>query len=174
MDCPHCQSKKTKACILKTVLGYPQYRCRNCSKQFNERTSTKLNYIEYSTEVVMMAVFFYYRFKVSLDDGLELMMTRGFHLSHQTIHNWAHTFGVDLGLKLRQRRQGKAGKKWHVDAPYLRIEGRWFYPYRAIDFDANLVDVYLSDVRFRRQQKNSLSKQPRQQVWDPRFSWKLC
>ena len=63
------------------------------------------------------------------------------------IHNWVQTFGVELGLKLRSRRKGKAGEKWHVDATYLKIEGRWCYFYRAIDKDGNLVDVYLSDVR---------------------------
>lgn len=147
MDCPHCQSKKTKALIQKTGLGYQQYRCRECNKQFNERTGTKLNFIEYPSEVVMIAVHYYYRFKVSLADVVELMMMRGFHLSHQTVHNWVQTFGVDLGLKLRQRRYGNAGKKWHVDATYLRIEGRWCYLYRAIDKEGNLVDIYLSDIR---------------------------
>jgi transposase-like protein len=73
----------------------------------------------------MMAVYFYYRFKESLDDVVELMVTRGFHLSHQTIHNWVHTFGVDLSLKLRHRRHNNSGKKWHMDVPYLRIEVRW-------------------------------------------------
>src|SRR5947207_8255120 len=95
----------------------------------------------------MIAVSYYYLFKVSLDDVVKLMMMRGFHLSHQTIHNWVQTFGVDLGLKLRQRRYGNVGKKWHVDATYLRIEGRWCYLYRAIDKEGNLVDIYLSDVR---------------------------
>src|SRR5436190_15916909 len=109
MDCPHCQSKKAKALIRKTGLGYQQYRCRDCYKQFNERTGSKLNFIEYPTEVVMIAVHYYYRFKVSLDDVVELMLMRGFHLSHQTIHNWVQTFGVDLGLKLRQRRYGNVG-----------------------------------------------------------------
>jgi transposase-like protein len=50
-------------------------------------------------------------------------------------------------LGLRTRRKGIAGSKWHVDATYLKIEGRWCYFYRAIDKEGNLVDVYLSDVR---------------------------
>jgi len=62
MDCPHCQSKATKELTRKTVLGYQQYRCRDCCKQFNERTGSKLNFIEYPTEVVMIAVHYYYRF----------------------------------------------------------------------------------------------------------------
>ncbi len=98
MDCPHCQSKNTKKLSQKTLLGYQQYRCSHCSRQFNERTGIPLNFIEYPTEGVMMAVHYYYRFKVSLDDVVELMLMRGFHLSHQTVHNWVQTFGVDLGL----------------------------------------------------------------------------
>ena len=84
MHCPHCKSKNTQKIQKKTVFGYEQYRCYSCGKQYNERTGTKLNFIEYPTEVVMIAVHYYYRFKVSLDDVVELMTMRGFHLCHQT------------------------------------------------------------------------------------------
>jgi transposase-like protein len=147
MHCPHCRSKNTRKITKKTVFGYEQYRCCDCGKQYNERTGTKLNFIEYPTEVVMMAVHYYYRFKVSYDDVVELMAMRGFHLCHQTIHNWVQTFGVTLGLKLRDKRKGKSGSKWHTDSTYMKIEGEWCYFYRAIDKEGDLVDVYLSDVR---------------------------
>lgn len=71
----------------QTKLGYTQYRCQKCYRQFNERTGTLLNFIEHPTEVVMMALRYYYRFKVSLEDVVELMVMRGFHLTQQTIHN---------------------------------------------------------------------------------------
>ncbi len=48
---------------------------------------------------------YYYRFKVSLDDVVELMTMRNVFLSHQTMHNWVQTFGVELGLKCRARRK---------------------------------------------------------------------
>jgi putative transposase len=48
---------------------------------------------------------------------------------------------------LRKKRYRQGGKKWHADATYIRVEGRWCYLYRAIDKKGNLVDVYLSDVR---------------------------
>lgn len=60
---------------------------------------------------------------------------------------WVQTFGVELGMKLRARRKGKSGKKWHADATYICIKGHWYYFYRAIDKEGNLVDVYLSDIR---------------------------
>jgi putative transposase len=98
------------------------------------------------TEVVMLVIYHYCRFKVSLDDVVELMALRGFSLSHQTVHNWVQTCGVTLGRKCRSKRKGQAGKKWYVDATYLKVEGRWCYFYRAIDKEGDLVDVYLSDV----------------------------
>ena len=55
---------------------------KSCHKQFNERTTTPLNFIEYRTEVVMLALHYYFRFKVSIDDVVELMAMRGFSLSH--------------------------------------------------------------------------------------------
>ena len=105
MNCPHCQGKNTRRIHPKTGFGYEQYRCRSCGKQYNERTGTKLNYVEYPTEVVMIAVHYYYRFKVSLDDVVELMVMRGFRLSHQTVHNWVQTFGVELGGSVKTQSQ---------------------------------------------------------------------
>jgi putative transposase len=75
------------------------------------------------------------------------MLLRGFHLCHQIVHNWVHRFGIALGKKLRHKRHGTSDKKWHVDASYVKVEGRWCYLYRAIDKEGNLVDVYLSAVR---------------------------
>ena len=147
MDCPHCLSKNTRQLKHKTSLGYQKYCCRCCCKQYNERTGTKLNFIEHMTEVVMLVVYHYYRFKLSLDDVVELMALRGISLSHQTVHNWVQTFGVTLGRKCRSKRKGKSRKKWHIDSTYLKVEGRWCYFYRVIDKEGNLVDVYLSDVR---------------------------
>ena len=147
MDCPHCQAKNTTKLSAKTALGYLQFRCHDCGSQFNERTGTPYNYIEYPTDVVVMAVYFYYRFKTSLDDVVELMAMRNIHLSYQTVYNWSHRFGVELAKQFRKNRSGKAGLKWHMDATYIRVEGRWCYLYRAIDKQGNLVDVYLSDKR---------------------------
>jgi putative transposase len=61
------------------------------------------------------------------------MALREFYFSHQAVHNWVQTFGVTHGRKCRSKHKGKTGKKWHVDATYLKVEGRWCYFYRAID-----------------------------------------
>ena len=55
--------------------------------QFHERTGTAFNFLEYPTAVVMIALHYYFRFKVSLDDVVDLIVMRGFHLSHRPVHN---------------------------------------------------------------------------------------
>ena len=86
MNCPRCQSHNTRELSHRTHLDYKQFYCR-AGTQYNERTGTKLNFIEYPTEVVILVVYYYYRFKLSLDDVVELMILRGFSMSHQTVHN---------------------------------------------------------------------------------------
>jgi transposase-like protein len=147
MDCPGCRSKKIFQLKRKTSLGYKLYRCLDCRKDFNERTGTVFNHLRYPTDVVLLAVFFYYRYKLSLIDVTEHMSLRGFSISDETVRLWSQAIGSDIGVKFRNRRKGKCGKDWHMDSTYLRIEGRWCYLYRAIDKKGNLIDVYLSDTR---------------------------
>ncbi|MFN3233830.1 MAG: hypothetical protein ACE365_00240 [Gammaproteobacteria bacterium] len=105
---------------------------RLSGRQFNERSCAPLNFIKHPAEMVMIAIHYYYRFKVSQDDVVELIIMRRFHMSHQTIHNWTQTFGVELGLKCRAKRKGFSRNKWHIDATYLRIDDLRCYFYRAI------------------------------------------
>ena len=145
MNCPHCESSNPHPLKRTTKLSYKQFYCRSCTTQFNERTGTPFNFIKYPTEVVIIAV--HYRFDVSLDEAVELMAMRGFHVCHQTLHNWAHWFGPTMGIEMRKRRYKRVGDQWHADATYVRVEGRWCYLYRAIDTKGNLVDVCLSHLR---------------------------
>ncbi len=78
---------------------------------------------------------------------VEIMALRNIDLCHQTVHNWVQSFGVDLGIKLRESRRGKMGQKWHVDSTEIKVQGRKCYFYRCMDKEGNLVDVYLSDTK---------------------------
>lgn len=147
MDCSCCHSTQVTELSKTTGLGNKQYRCMYCRKQFNERTDTPFNFIQYRTEVVMLVLFHYHRFKVSLDDVTELMATRGIFLSHQTVHNWTQWFGPEIGLQIRSFRRNTNVKKWHVDSTEIKVSGRVCYLYRCFDKEGNLVDVMLSDTK---------------------------
>ncbi len=57
------------------------------------------------------------------------------------------TAQVDSAAQLRAKRRGTAGSKWHADATYLRVDGRWCYLSRAIDREGDLVEARLSEQR---------------------------
>lgn len=147
MECPYCHSQNTYTLSDLTKLGYSRYRCRDCSQRYNERTGTPFNFLEYPTDVVLLILFHYVRYKLSYEDVAEIFWLRGFKLCAETIRQWMLRLGTMIGNLLRKKRRGKAGKRWHVDESYLQINGQWCYIYRAIDKAGNLADVYLSSKR---------------------------
>ena len=42
MQCPHCESSNARQRKDTTDLGYLQYYCRDCQRQYNERAGTLL------------------------------------------------------------------------------------------------------------------------------------
>ena len=147
MECPFCQSKSPRLRNNKTQLGYDCYQCQSCAKYYNERTATPFNFLQYPTDVVLLTVFLYYRYKNSLVDVTEHMALRGFSISHETVRLWSQAIGTEIGIQFCHRRWKECSKKWHMDITYLFVESRWRYLYRAIDEENNLIDIYLSDTR---------------------------
>jgi hypothetical protein len=52
----------------RTALGYRRFRCRACKREFNERTGTSFNHLQYPTDVVCLVVLWRVRYKLSLQD----------------------------------------------------------------------------------------------------------
>jgi len=130
-----------------TALGYRLYRCRPCRRTFNKRTGTPFNHLQVPTDIALLVVLWRLRYKLSLRDLAEMFLTRGFTFTHETVREWEGRFAPLLTERLRAKRRGKAGKKWHADETYVKVDGRWCYLYRAIDADGNLVNSMLSETR---------------------------
>jgi len=88
MKFPHCKSKKTTERSDRTELGYRQYRCRNCKRQFNEITGTPFNRLQLPTDVVFLIVLWRLRYKLSLRDLAEMFLERGFVFTHEAVREW--------------------------------------------------------------------------------------
>ena len=131
----------------RTQLGYPTFRCSTCRRQFNERTGTPFNYLEFPTDIVLLVVLWRVRYKLSLRDLAEMFLERGFEVTHETVRDGEARFAPLLANKLRAKRKGQAGRSWHIDETYIKVSGAWKYLYRAIDRDGNLVDSMLSEHR---------------------------
>ncbi len=147
MPCPCCAAPVTIEQGRRTALGYRTFRCRACRRCFNERTGTPYNHLQYPTDLVLLVVLWRLRYKLSLRDLAEMFLARGFVFSHEAVRDWEARFAPLLADRLRARRRGQGGVKWHADETYLRVDGRWCYLYRAIDRDGNLIDALLSERR---------------------------
>jgi putative transposase len=147
MRCPHCEAADTRERRERTELGYRRFRCRTCQREFNERTGTRFNHLQYPTDVVCLVVLWRVRYKLSLRDLPEMLRARGIVFTHEAVREWEAQLAPLLSEMLRKHRRGQIGPSWYTDETYLKVKGRWTYLYRAIDRDGNLVDVLLSEKR---------------------------
>ncbi len=91
MNCPHCAATTSKKRVKKTKLGYTIFFCPPCKRTFNERTGTTFNYLEFPTDIVLLAVVWQLRYKLSLHNVAEMFLERGFSFTHEAIRGWETT-----------------------------------------------------------------------------------
>jgi transposase-like protein len=107
---------------------------------------------------VLLAVLWRLRYKLGFRDVAELLLQRGFEVSHETIRAWEFRFAPMISQRLSARRRGKAGRSWYLDETYIKVSGFWCYLYRAIDRDGNLLDSMLSEHRDRESARRFLRR----------------
>jgi putative transposase len=150
MDCVGCSSGAVTERSDLTEQGYRRFRCRDCDKQFNERSDGVLNRASLPSDIIAFVVFCRLRYRLTLRDLSEIMLLRGFTISHESIRRWESKLLPVMGEALRKRRYGIgriSGQSRYADETYLKVHGRWCYLYRAIDRDGNLIDTMLSATR---------------------------
>jgi len=121
--------------------------CRACRQTGNARTGTPFTYLQVPTDIAVLVVLGRFQDKLSLRNVAEMVLTRGFTFTHETVRDWEERLAPLLTARLKARRRGKAGRTWHVDETDVKVAGRWCSLYRAIDSDGNLVETLLSKSR---------------------------
>ena len=147
MRCLGCNSAAVTERLERTAQGYRRFRCRECGRQFNERSTGLLNRTQYPSDVIALVVLWRLRYKLSLRDLAEMFLIRGIVFSHEAVRDWEAKLTPALAEELRRRRHRRVGRSWYVDETYIKVHGHWRYLYRAIDRDGALVDVMLSQHR---------------------------
>ena len=92
------------------------------------------------------AVWLYYRFCLSYRDVEDLLAERGIRVSYETVRRWCIRFGPLYANRL-SKRCGPVGDQWFVDEGFIRIDGRLYYLFRAVDRDGQILDVLVQKRR---------------------------
>ncbi len=83
-------------------------------------------------QIIAHVVWLYVRFNLSLREVEEMMLERSVDISYETIRRWSIKFGPRIAHVLR-RRQPRPGDVWHLDEVVVKIAGRSFWLWRAVD-----------------------------------------
>jgi putative transposase len=102
----------------------------------------------YPAEIIAHCVRLYYRFPLSYRGVEELMFDRGVAVSHESSRRWCHKFGPIYAAEIRRRRpQPKA--TWHLDEVFVKMGGRTYYLWRAVDAEGMVLDILVQKRRNR-------------------------
>src|SRR5690242_5947922 len=104
MDCVACGSAAVTERPDCTAQGYRRFRCRDCGKQFNERSGTLLNHAQYPSDVIALVVLWRLRYRLTLRDLSEMFLIRGIAFSHEAVRDWEAKLAPALADELRWRR----------------------------------------------------------------------
>jgi len=118
-------------------------------------------------EIISHAVYLYYRFTVSYRDVEEMLARRGIVVSYETIRRWCLKFGPPFAAAIRRQRPSPRAH-WHLDEMYLRIGGRTWYLWRAVDADGMVLDILLQERRNQDAAETLLGRLVQGQPTEPR------
>jgi putative transposase len=88
MRCVGCGSAAISERAERTAHGYRRFRCRDCGKQFNERSGGRLNRTQYPSDIIALVVLWRLRYKLALRDLPEMFLIRGIVFSHEAVRDW--------------------------------------------------------------------------------------
>ena len=94
-------------------------------------------------DIILIAVRYYLQLDAAAERIAGVLADRGIDVSGRTILRWVQKFGPALADAVRQHRT-RPVTTWLVDETYVKILGKWHYPYRGVDLDGQVLDYRLS------------------------------
>ena len=111
----------------------------------------------FPASIISHAVWRYHRFNDSYRDIKEELAYRNIEVSHESIRSWCFKFAAHFKEVIRKRER-KSSDKWHLDEMNIKLNGKQFILWRAVDSDGYELDVYLQRRRDKKSAIRFLSR----------------
>ena len=108
-------------------------------------------YYKTSPEIIRLAVMYYVRYPLSFRQVEDILAERGIDICHETVRYWVEQFGARFASEIRHRRVGYGSKwRWHLDEVFVKIGGKNFYLWRAVDHEGEVLESFVTMRRDKR------------------------
>jgi putative transposase len=94
---------------------------------------------------------------LSFRDVEEMLAMGSVVLTYETVREWCLKFGQNYANGLRHK-SPRPGDRWHLDEMFLKINGRVHYLWRAVDQDADVLDILIQSRRDQKAAKKFFRK----------------
>lgn len=118
---------------------------------------TPFKWKHFEGDIIIWLVSWYCRYALSYKDLKEISQGRGLNVERSTICRWVHEYASEIAKRMKPHLRNTADS-WKLDETYIKIKGKWFYLYRAIDKHGETLDWMLSRHRNKKSAKRFFKK----------------
>jgi transposase-like protein len=147
ITCPKCNSKQItrKGLLHHKEFAAQRFQCKNCNHKFSDKGESKGLKGNPLSVIAVADLYFKGLSLRAIEHHMNSIYSM--NLSYPTIHRWIRRIIKNMKA-IEKEHSLHVGKKWHIDETQVKIAGRQYYIWNAIDAETKI--LLASEVTFGR------------------------
>ncbi|PSV92419.1 IS6 family transposase [Photobacterium iliopiscarium] len=109
--------------------------------------NSEFKWKHFTPDIILWCVRWYGSTPMSYANLSDMLAERSILVNRSTIYRWFIQYGPALRKKLRRYQFIRIDSSWQLDETYVKVKGKWYYLYRAINKRGETLDFYFSHKR---------------------------